>query len=245
MQEQYVSKVVLRRDRVPDFSRYPFSVPAVRGLSELPLHPNVTFLVGENGSGKSTLTEAIAVCCGFNPEGGSRNFNFETYHSHSELCDYLSLYRGVRHPRDGYFLRAESFYNVATNIEKMDEGGMGNPIKVSYGGSLHEKSHGESFFALLMNRLGGHGLYIFDEPEAALSPRRQLAMLCRIDELVKEESQLIVATHSPILTAYPDSVIYELSEDGIHQRAYEETDNVRVTKEFLNRYPRMLRELLD
>lgn len=240
-----MSKVVLRREKVPDFDRYPFSVPAVRGLSELPLHPKVTFLVGENGTGKSTLTEALAVCCGFNPEGGSQNFNFETYRSHSELCDYLSLYRGVRHPRDGYFLRAESFYNVATNIEHLDEGGMGPQIKYSYGGSLHEKSHGESFFALLMNRLGGHGLYIFDEPEAALSPRRQLAMLCRIDELVKEESQLIIATHSPILTAYPDSVIYELSEDGIRRRAYEETDNFRVTKEFLNRYPRMLRELLD
>lgn len=245
MQEQYVSAVVLRRDRVPGFDRYPFSVPAVRGLSELPLHKSVTFLVGENGTGKSTLTEALAVCCGFNPEGGSRNFNFETYCSHSELCDYLTLYKGVRHPRDGYFLRAESFYNVATNIEHLDEGGMGPPIKYSYGGSLHEKSHGESFFALLMNRLGGHGLYIFDEPEAALSPRRQLAMLCRIDELVKEESQLIIATHSPILTAYPDSVIYELSADGIHRRAYEETDNFRVTKEFLNRYPRMLRELLE
>ncbi|MCI1965610.1 MAG: AAA family ATPase [Oscillospiraceae bacterium] len=245
MQEQYVSKVVMRRDKAPDFGRYPFSVPAVRGLSELPLHKSVTFLVGENGTGKSTLIEAIAICCGFNPEGGSRNFNFETYRSHSELCDYLTLYKGVRHPRDGYFLRAESFYNVATNIEHLDEGGMGTPIKCSYGGSLHEKSHGESFFALLMNRLGGHGLYIFDEPEAALSPRRQLAMLCRIDELVKRDSQLIIATHSPILTAYPNSVIYELSAGGIHRREYEETDNFRVTKEFLNRYPRMLRELLD
>ena len=246
MQEQYVNKIVLRREEVPDFDRYPFSIPAVRGLSELPLHENVTFLVGENGAGKSTLTEAIAVCCGFNPEGGSRNFSFETYRSHSELCDYLTLYKGVRHPRDGYFLRAESFYNVATNIEEMDRVSAVAPqIKWSYGGSLHEKSHGESFFALLMNRLGGHGLYIFDEPEAALSPRRQLAMLCRIDELVRQSSQLIIATHSPILTAYPNSVIYELSAGGIHRRAYEETDNFRVTKEFLNRYPRMLRELLS
>lgn len=245
MQEQYVSAVVLRRKKVPDFGRYPFSVPAVRGLSELPLHPRVTFLVGENGTGKSTLIEAIAVCCGFNPEGGSRNFTFETYRSHSELCDFLSLYKGVRHPRDGYFLRAESFYNVATNIEHLDEGDRGPSIKYSYGGSLHEKSHGESFFALLMNRLGGHGLYIFDEPEAALSPRRQLAMLCRIDELVKQDSQLIIATHSPILTAYPDSFIYEPSAEGIHRRPYEDTDNYRVTKEFLNRYPRMLRELLN
>ena len=244
MREQFLDRVVLRRDRVPDFTRYPFSVPAVRGLSELPLHRAVTFLVGENGTGKSTLIEAIAVCCGFNPEGGGRNFSFETYRSHSELCDYLLLTKGVRHPRDGYFLRAESFYNVATNIEALDRGGFGPPVKASYGGSLHECSHGESFFRLLTNRLGGQGLYLFDEPEAALSPQRQLAMLCRIGELVKEGSQLVIATHSPILTAYPDSVIYELSAGGIRQTRYEETENYRITKEFLNRTPSMLRELL-
>lgn len=246
MKEQFLGEIVLRRDRVPRFDRYPFSIPAVRGLSRLPLHEKVTFFVGENGSGKSTLIEAIAVCCGFNPEGGSRNFNFETYRSHSALCDYLTLYRGVRRPRDGYFLRAESFYNVATSIEEMDKVAAGAPLlKTSYGGSLHEESHGESFFALLMNRLGGRGLYLFDEPEAALSPQRQLAMLCRIDELVKMESQLVIATHSPILTAYPDSWIYELSAEGIRRVRYEETENYRVTREFLNRYPEMVRELLS
>ena len=246
MLEQYLSRVELDRSRIPDTGRYPFCIPAVRGLSSLPLHPKVTFLVGENGTGKSTLTEAIAVAYGFNAEGGSRNFNFSTFHSESGLWNYLELVRGVKHPRDGYFLRAESFYNVATSIEQMDEIPAYAPkISDSYGGSLHECSHGESFFALLNNRLRGHGLYIFDEPEAALSPQRQLAMLCRIHELVKLDSQLIIATHSPILTAYPECTIYELSTKGIRPVEYEQTDNYRVTREFLNSREKMLRLLLN
>ncbi len=246
MQEQYLNKVILKRDKVERFDRYPFHIPAVKALNELPLHPKITFFVGENGSGKSTLIEAIAVCCGFNPEGGSRNFSFETYRSHSDLSDYLMIAKGVRHPRDGYFLRAESFYNVATNIEELDSVSSEAPsIKNSYGGSLHERSHGESFFALLNNRLGGHGVYILDEPEAALSPQRQLAMLCRIDDLVKQDSQFIIATHSPILTAYPDSVIYSLSEKGIEKTAYEHTENYQITRQFLNHYQSMLHDLLD
>lgn len=245
MQEQYLSRVELNRSQIPDSAHYPFCIPAVRGLNSLPLHPKVTFLVGENGTGKSTLTEAIAVAYGFNAEGGSRNFNFSTFHSESGLWNYLELVRGVKHARDGYFLRAESFYNVATNIEQMDDSPGGPKISDSYGGSLHECSHGEGFFALLNNRLRGHGLYIFDEPEAALSPQRQLAMLCRIHELVKLDSQLIIATHSPILTAYPDCTIYELSTKGIRTVDYEQTDNYRVTREFLNSRQKMLRLLLD
>lgn len=246
MQEQYINRVILKRNEIQNFNQYPFCVPAVTGLHELALHKNVTFFVGENGTGKSTLIEAIAVNYGFNPEGGSRNFNFETYHSHSNLSDYLLLTKGVKHPRDGYFLRAESFYNLATDIEEMDEVlAAAPPIKNSYGGSLHECSHGESFFALLNNRLGGHGVYIFDEPEAALSPQRQLAMLCRMYELVKQDSQLIIATHSPILMAYPNSIIYAFSESGIQRVKYEETDNYQITRQFLNNYKNMLKELLD
>lgn len=246
MQEQYLSKVILKRELIGDFSEYPFNIPAIRTLESLPLHQNVTFLVGENGMGKSTLIEAIAVNYGFNAEGGSRNFNFETYRSHSKLSDYLTLTKGVKHPRDGYFLRAESFYNVASNIEELDAVCSSAPkIKASYGGSLHQCSHGESFFALLNHRLGGHGVYLFDEPEAALSPQRQLAMLCRMDKLVRQDSQFIIATHSPILTAYPKSIIYTLSEKGIHQTEYQQTDNYQITKEFLNHYKNMLEELLN
>lgn len=239
---QFIRNVSLRRERVPDFSHYPFSIPAVKTLDELPLHTKITFFVGENGTGKSTLLEGIAAAFGLNPEGGTRNFTFSTYRSHSELEQYLLLVKGVIRPRDAFFLRAESFYNVATEIERLDEI---IPLKHVYGGSLHECSHGESFFALLNNRLGGNGLYIFDEPEAALSPQRQLAMLCRIHQLVEDGSQLLIATHSPILTAYPDCWIYECSEKGIARISYEETENYRLTKHFLCNHTHMLEQLLD
>jgi predicted ATPase len=189
---QYVSEIRLRREDVPSFERYPFSLPAVRHLDVLALHPQVTFFVGENGSGKSTLLEAIAVSWGFNAEGGTKNFRFGTRISHSDLEQYIRLSKGVRRPKDGFFLRAESFFNVATEIEKLDaEPAFSPPVIDSYGGrSLHEQSHGESFMALLMNRFGGNGFYILDEPEAAVSPQRQLAVLARIHDLVMDDSQL-------------------------------------------------------
>ena len=211
---QYISDVSLKRDEVVSFEKYPFSLAAVRPLKTLKLHPAVTFFVGENGSGKSTLLEAIAVACGFNPEGGSKNFRFDTRASHSELHRYLRLSRGVRRPRDGFFLRAESFFNVATEIERLDsEPGLGPPIGPAYGQRpLHEQSHGESFLALLVKRFKGEGLYLLDEPEAALSPSRQLAVITRIHDLVQEHSQFIIATHSPILMAYPEAYIYSFSQ---------------------------------
>lgn len=243
---QYVSRVTLRRDKVESFDRYPFSLPAVRSLEQLDLHPGMTFFIGENGSGKSTLLEAIAVSLGFNAEGGSKNFSFGTRRSHSELHAYLRIAKGVRRPRDGFFLRAESFFNVATEIERLDEGPGGPPVINSYGGrSLHEQSHGESFLALMTERFGGEGLYILDEPEAALSPQRQLAVLSRIHDLVQNKSQFIVATHSPILMAYPDARIFQCSEDGISQVAYEDTEHFQVTRDFLANPQRMLQHLMQ
>ena len=244
--KQYVADVSLKRDEVASFDNYPFSLAAVRGLKTLALHPAVTFFVGENGSGKSTLLEAIAVACGFNAEGGSKNFRFGTRESHSELHRFLRVSRGHPRPRDGFFFRAESFFNVATEIEKLDEGPGGPPIGASYSErSLHEQSHGESFLALMVNRFGGHGLYLLDEPEAALSPKRQLAILTRIHDLVREKSQFIIATHSPILMAFPDAFIYQFSQDGIERVAYEETEHYRVTRSFLSNPERMMRVLFE
>lgn len=243
----FLTRVSLNRAKVESFDAYPFNLPALRDFEALELHPKVTFLVGENGSGKSTLLEAIAVALGFNPEGGTKNFNFGTRSSHSDLHQYLRLAQGSRRPRDGFFLRAESFYNVATEIERMDAEPAGAPPVINaYGGrSLHEQSHGESFLALMNHRFGGQGLYILDEPEAALSPQRQLAVLARIHDLVEAQSQFIIATHSPILMAYPDALIYQCTEEGIIRVAYDDTEHVRVTRDFLNNPKRMLDHLLQ
>jgi len=234
--EQYVREVKLRRERVSSFDQYPFSLPAVRNLHSLALHPSVTFIVGENGSGKSTLLEAIAVAWGFNPEGGTRNFQFQTRRSHSTLHESLRLVKSYKRPKDGFFLRAESFFNLATDIERMDEEPAdAPPIINSYGGrSLHEQSHGESFFALITKRFGGNGFYVLDEPEAALSPSRQLAMLSRIHQLVQARSQFIIATHSPILMAYPGAWLYQITPEGLTRIEYQQTEHYIVAKRFLN-----------
>jgi predicted ATPase len=242
---QYAIEVRLKRDDVPSFDAYPFALSAIRELDVLPLHPRVTFLIGENGSGKSTLLEAIAVSCGFNAEGGTKNFRFDTRKSHSDLHEYLRISKGIRRPKDGFFLRAESFFNVATEIERLDSEGLGPRVIDSYGGkSLHEQSHGESFLALMMNRFGGNGLYFLDEPEAALSPQRQLAALARIHDLALADSQFVIATHSPILMAYPDSVIYACDSEGIRPVQYEETEHYRVMRDFMVNPKRMLDVLL-
>lgn len=245
--KHYLIRLRLERDKVESFDAYPYCLPALRNLTELTFHPAVTFLVGENGSGKSTLLEAIAALWGLNPEGGSRNFRFSTRASHSPLFACLTLIKGVRRPRDSFFLRAESFFNVATEIERLDaEPSFAPPVIDSYGGhSLHEQSHGESFFALFRDRFRGNGLYLLDEPEAALSPQRQLAMIARMHALVRDGSQFIIATHSPIIMAYPNAQILQLSERGIEPIAYLDTEHYRVTRDFLNRHERMLRELMD
>jgi predicted ATPase len=247
LSEQYLIEVKLRRDIVPNFDDYPFGLNAVRQLSSLKLHPAVTFLIGENGSGKSTLIEAIAVAWGFNPEGGTKNFAFNTHSSHSKLHEFLRLSRGTKRPRDGFFLRAESFFNVATEIHRLDEEpAFSPPIINSYGGkSLHAQSHGESFFALFNNRFGGEGLYILDEPEAALSPTRQMSMLARMHQLVRKRSQFIIATHSPIVMAYPDAVIYEMSEAGPVKIEYRDTEHFQVMQSFLQRPGYFLDALME
>ena len=215
-------------------------------MNELTFHPRVTFLIGENGSGKSTIVEALAVAAGFNAEGGSRNFRFATRSSESPLHEAIRLVRGSRRPRDGFFLRAESYFNVATQIEQLDaEPGPAPPILPAFGGrSLHEQSHGESFFALIQHRFRGDGLYILDEPEAALSPSRQLAFLARLDQLVHMGAQFIIATHSPIIMGYPDARLMEIGQHGIRDVLYEDTEHFRVTKDFLTRRERILRHLL-
>lgn len=243
---QFISRVSLRRDIVESFDSYPFNLPAIRTLEYLELHPSITYVVGENGSGKSTLLEAIAVSMGFNAEGGSKNFSFGTHASHSSLHRYLRIAKGFRRPRTGYFLRAESFYNVASEIDKLDA----EPVNASriidgYGGvSLHKQSHGESFLSLMTKRFQGQGLYILDEPEAALSPQRQLAVLSRLHDLVMQGSQFIIATHSPILMAYPDASIFQCNMEGISPVAYEDTEHFLVMRDFLANPQRMLKELL-
>lgn len=247
--QPFLKRVSLRRDDVPSFDDYPFAIPAVRFLDELVLHPQVTFFVGENGTGKSTLLEAIAVAEGFNPEGGSRNFTVSTRDSHSELFTHLKFERGFRRLRrsDGYFFRAESYFNVATEIERLDDIPTQEQPKIikSYGGcSLHEQSHGESFWSLVSNRFGGDGFYLLDEPEAALSPSRQLSFLTALHDKVNDGSQFIIATHSPIIMAYPNAWIYTFSESQIKRVKYEDTEHYKVTKAFMNRTEPMLDELL-
>jgi predicted ATPase len=234
----YLRAVRLVRDSVRDFNVYPFSIPSIQSLDELELDAKVTFLIGENGSGKSTLIEAIAVLMGFNAEGGTKNFRFGTRRSESCLHQFMRPVRGHRRPRDGFFLRAESYFNVATEIERLD-------VIHSYGGvSLHEQSHGESFLALATHRFGGDGLYILDEPEAALSPQRQLSLLSIINDLVEDRaSQFVIATHSPILMAYPNALIYRLGPNGIERVAYEDTEHYTITRDFLSSPERYFKTL--
>ncbi|MCY2932904.1 MAG: AAA family ATPase [Planctomycetota bacterium] len=233
----YLQSIFIKSDASLDFNSYPFNIPAVAKLDQIRFHPDVTFFVGENGAGKSTVLEAIALALGYSPEGGTRNVQLETTKSVSSLYESIGLVQSYRKPRDGYFLRAETFFNVATY---MDEVGYLD----GYGGkSLHSRSHGEAFLTLLTNKFNGKGLYLLDEPEAALSPNRQLAALSAIHQLVQNESQFIIATHSPILLAYPNAKIILFDETGLSEVTYEQTDHYSITRDFLNHYDRRLEQL--
>lgn len=241
LNNQFLQHLIFRRETVESYDVYPYNLEVIKSLQRLDFHPKVTYLVGENGSGKSTLLEAIAVAYGFNPEGGTQNFNFNTRQSHSSLANHIRLAKGSK-PRTGFFLRAESFYNLSTEIDRLDaEPSFDGKVINYYGGtSLHEQSHGESFMALLLHKFRAKGLFILDEPEAALSPERQLAALFRIHDLINEGSQFVIATHSPIILAYPDSTIYQCSSEGIERVAYEETATFQVMKAFINNPQKMI-----
>ena len=243
---QYIKAVRLKREQI-QHGEFPFSLPFIKNMHELAFHPNITYVIGENGMGKSTLLEGIAIAYGFNPEGGTMNFNFSSYDSHSELDQHLRLVKGTDRARDHFFFRAETFYNVATTIERLDEEpGAGPRIIDSFGGqSLHEQSHGESFFAAFRDRFRGKGLYILDEPEAALSPLRQMSLLSRIDQLVKDGSQFIISTHSPIVMAHPLSKIIQITEDGMHEATLEETEHYAIMKQFFENRERLLHHLFE
>ena len=217
---------------------YLWNIPAVAGVERVDFEKPVTCFVGENGSGKSTLLEAMAVSYGFNPEGGTKNYSFSTFDSHSELCDSLRLIRGPRKARWGYFLRAESFYNVATAEAAYSQSG-GTPQH------LHEKSHGESFLATVQNNFRGGGVYLLDEPEAALSPQRQLTLLREIHTCAQTGAQFFIVTHSPILLGLPGAAILSFDDGPIHPIAYEETDSYQITSLFLSDRQRILRSLLE
>lgn len=229
-----------------DPDSYLHEITALHGIHSLSFEKPVTFFVGENGTGKSTLLEAIASAYGMNPEGGSRDFRFSTRDTHSALYEGMVLKKGYRRPKDNFFLRAESFYNVATQVEEYRDGDNSEIYYRRYGGrSLHEQSHGESFLALMQNRFQGQGFYLLDEPEAALSPQRQLTLLICMHRLAEAGSQFLIATHSPILLGLPEAAILSFDEGALHPIEYEETESYQVTEMFLNHREYLLKRLLD
>lgn len=238
MNSLFLQQIRINWDQIEQGS-YLRGIAAIREVEQIPLTKPVTCFVGENGSGKSTLLEAIAVAYGFNPEGGTRNYNFSTFDSHSELCDAVRLTRGVRRAGWGYFLRAESFYNVATKEDEYSRGPGGIPQH------YHEKSHGESFLQLAQNSFRPNGFYLLDEPEAALSPQRQLTLLMEIDRCARDGAQFIMATHSPILLGIPGAQILSFDDGPIHPCEYEDTDSYQVMSAFINHREQLLRRLLD
>ncbi len=238
-----IKKISLERDKIESFDKYPFNIEIVKNFEELEFTSPVTFFVGENGIGKSTFIEALAVSLGLPAEGGTENFKYQTNNTTSELSNYLRVSKFNR-PKTRFFLRAESFYNFSTEVDRLvNEDGFYN-LRKAYGGSLHECSHGEAFLKLVQNRFTDHGLYILDEPEAALSPQRQLSLLCLIDQLAKEGSQFIIATHSPILISYRDGKILDLN-NNFKEVKYKDTDIYSLYQMYLDEPEAMQHKLFD
>lgn len=245
MDEKFITSIKINWDRI-EKNNYIRNIPSIHSINQLKFSKNVTFFVGENGTGKSTLLESIAVAYGFNPEGGNKNFNFSTMNSHSDLHQAITVVKGVSKPKSNFFLRAESFYNVASKIEDYRDGDNYDSYYSSYGGkSLHEQSHGESFLSLIQNRFTEKGLYILDEPEAALSPQRQLTLLLLIYNLVQKGTQFLIATHSPILLGIPDASILSFDDGKINEITYEETESYKITELFINNKESLLNNLLN
>ncbi len=239
----FIKKITLERDRIEDFSKYPFNIEVIKNFEELEITKPVTFLIGDNGIGKSTFIEALAISLGLNPEGGTENFSFKTADTHSALSNYLRV-PFYDKPKTKFFLRAESFYNFSSEVQRLVEEDGFYSLYNSYGGNLHECSHGESFINLVKNRFTDKGLYILDEPEAALSPERQMTLLCLIDDLVKQGSQFIIATHSPILISYRNGQILDLN-DNFKITDYKDTMIYRVYKMYLDDPDSMQHRLFD
>ena len=237
MNEQFIQRISIDWDKIEP-SSYLRKIDAINKIEELAFEKPITFFVGENGSGKSSLLEALAVAYGFNPEGGTKNYSFSTYDSHSQLHEAIRVSKGFRKAKWGYFLRAESFYNVATKEEEYSD--IAHPSE-----KYHEKSHGESFLALAQNQLRPNGLYLFDEPEAALSPQRQLTLLMEIFSCAKQGSQFIIVTHSPILLGIPDAQIISFDDGIVHNCEYEDTESYKVTEMFINNREILLGRLLS
>ena len=238
----FIRSVEFEREKVADLQEYPFSIPVIKNFSKMDFTHPVTFIVWENGSGKSTILEAIATAYGFSAEWWTKNIHFSTKDSHSDLGKFLKIIKWISVPENHFFLRAESYYNFATFLEKIEYWQL-NPF-ASYGGkSLHENSHGESFFATIIHRFGKNGIYILDEPESALSPTKQLAFLLRMQELIQEKSQFIIATHSPILLAFPHTTIYEIINGKIMKTHYKDTEHFRLYKDFIENPEYFLKHL--
>lgn len=237
MNHQFIQSVLFDWDKISDES-YLTNIDALYMVKKIDFMKPITLFVGENGSGKSTLLEAIAVAHGFNPEGGTKNYCFSTHDTHSELCNAITIAKGYRKEKWGYFLRAESFYNVATQEEEYAD--FAHPSE-----EYHNRSHGESFLKMVQNNIQPNGLYFLDEPEAALSPQRQLTLLAEIYRCASDGAQFIIATHSPILLGIPNAEIFSFDNGKIHTCRYEETESYKVTELFINNRKRLLENLLD